>query len=458
MHNCFEYTRIRKNKNFPEKWKNEETLKKLELFLQSCWNQRSTFYNDGSYKGTQQFIDFDYKDCIKTQNYIGTIMFEGEQLNIFPKVFKLDETDYDTSDLVFDEFMRTLLIWIDYCDKSIFPFMPNKTNLTNCNSLKDLLITLYIRYVKETMEKQLFYQYEDVVETGSNIKGKINFNDYIINKYTTGNKHKFEYTYSSFIFDNKLNRIIKCVCNGLKNETNSLQNKKSLRYILTKLNEVTNENCSPYDCDEVVIDSMHRNYSTILSMSKMFLLNKSTDNNFGFSNSFCFLFPAEMLFEGFIAGFLKREINDYDEIKTQANDTYLAELLINNKSYGLYSNLREDILIKKNNEVFVFDTKYKELDSFEKIKHDKSKLGVSTEDLRQMAVYASKRKAKRLCLIYPLHRGEEIETDDVTLNIELSNDGTSIFPCDIKKVPFIFDKDIEKTKLELRELLMSSLK
>lgn len=115
-------------------------------------------------------------------------------------------------------------------------------------------------------------------------------------------------------------------------------------------------------------------------------------------------------------------------------------------------------MIKKNNEVFVFDTKYKELDSFEKIKHDKSKLGVSTEDLRQMAVYASKRKAKRLCLIYPLHRGEEIETDDVTLNIELSNDGTSVFPCDIKKVPFIFDGDIEKTKVELRELLMSSLK
>lgn len=458
MYNCFEHKILRKSSNeFPNKWKDEKTLKNLESFLQSCWNQRSTFYDDGSYKGIQQFIDFDINNGIKTQNYIGTIMFEGEQLNIFPKVFKLDESDYDASELKTKDMMRSLLIWIEYCDKSMFPFISSKSNLVESNSLKELLITLYIKYVKETVEKQLYFQYEDVIETGSNIKGKINFTDYIVNKYPTGNKHKFEYCYSNFEFDNKLNRIIKYVCNGLKKETESIQNKRFLHDILTKLDEVTIVNCSPYDCDQIHLDSMHQNYSTILSMSKMFLLNKSSNDEFGLSNSFCFLFPAEMLFEGFVAGFMKKELSDLN-IKTQANDTHLADLIINDMNYGKYSNLREDILIKKDGNIYIFDTKYKELDRFEKIKQDKNKLNISDADLKQMAIYAAKRNAKRLCLIYPLHREEELEKDIVHLDVDISENGTKIFPCDIKKIPFIFDDNFENNKEILKNILIDSIR
>ncbi|MBQ0035941.1 MAG: hypothetical protein KBT35_03375 [Firmicutes bacterium] len=458
MYNCFEHKILRKNSNeFPAKWKNEKTLKNLELFLQSCWNQRSAFYDDGSYKGVQQFIDFDYRDGIKTQNYIGTITFEGEQLNIFPKVFKLDESDYDASGLETKDMMKSLLIWIEYCEKSMFPFISNKSNLVESNSLKELLITLYIKYVKETIERQLYFQYEDITEVGTSIKGKINFNDYIINKFPLGDKHKFEYTYSSFEFDNKLNRIIKCVCNGLKKETDSVLNKKALRDILTRFNEVTNENCTPYDCDQVHLDSLHQNYSTILSMSKMFLLNKSSNDEFGLSNSFCFLFPAEMLFEGFVAGFMKKEFTGYANIRTQANDTHLAELVYNDENVGSISNLREDILIEKNGDIFIFDTKYKELDRFEKVKQDKNKLDVSDADLKQMAVYAAKRNAKRLCLIYPLHREEELEIDKVHLDIDISDDGSRIFPCDIKKIPFIYEEDTAKTEATIKQLLLDSI-
>ena len=105
-----------------------------------------------------------------------------------------------------------------------------------------------------------------------------NTRDYPKNKYPNGNRHIMEYTYSSFIFDNKLNRIIKCVCKGLKNITNITSNKDMIKRILTKLGSVADVNAKPYDCDDIYLDSLHANYTSILSMSKMFLLNKTSTN------------------------------------------------------------------------------------------------------------------------------------------------------------------------------------
>lgn len=226
----------------------------------------------------------------------------------------------------------------------MFPFISNKNDMIDAKNLKQLLITLYVKYLKETIERQLYFQYEEKIEVGSTIKGKINFKDYIQNKYSQGNKHQFEYTYSSFEFDNLLNRIIKCVCRNLENDPESGANKKELRNIIIRLSDVSDVNCLPYDCDQVHLDSMHKNYETILSMSKMFLLNKESSNDFGLTDSFCFLFPADMLFEGFVAGFMKEQFSNIANITSQANDTHLAELFIDGEDYGSYANLREDIL------------------------------------------------------------------------------------------------------------------
>lgn len=62
------------------------------------------------------------------QNYIGTIIFKGEQLNIFPKVFKADEDDTDTEDLRVDDLINNLVIWLGYCDRLNFLFVTMREN------------------------------------------------------------------------------------------------------------------------------------------------------------------------------------------------------------------------------------------------------------------------------------------------------------------------------------------
>lgn len=439
MINGFEFARIKKS-YLPESWQEEGVLSDLEMFLQDNWQQRSIFYTDGQIASKQQFVDFDVRDGIKLQNYIGTIVFKGEQLNIFPKIFKEDADDQDATELSLEELIDNLVYWLEYCDRLNFPFISMKGELNEAENLMELFITIYVNYVRAAIDRQRYYQYEDVIETGMYVKGKIDFGDYFTKKYPSGNRSVINYTYSNFVFDNSLNRIIKCTCIFLLGVTNQEANKATIRNILLRLGEVANINCNPYDCDKIHLSIMNSNYRIILSMSKMFLLNKVNTYNVGNTESFCFLFPAEVLFEGFISGFIKEVFSNEAKVKTQVSDQYLADLVVDNEMMGSVFRLQEDIVIEYEDAVLVLDTKYKEIERFEKVKTNR-KLSISDNDMKQMAVYAVRRGAKRLFLVYPLHRGEPLEKLSIRYDIHIKEEGKDVvIPLEILKVPFAINE------------------
>lgn len=452
MVNGFEFSKI-KTKKLPESWKQEGVLEELERFLQANWEQRSIFYSDGYVTSRQQFIDFDKCDGIKLQNYIGTIIYKGEQLNIFPKIFKEDEDDFDTDGLELEDLINNLVYWLTYCDKLNFPFVSMKNELSATENLMELFITIYVHYLKNAIDKQRFFRYEEITETGSYVKGKINFYDYATRKFPNGRMNELEYTYSNFVFDNQLNQIIKCTCIFLLNLTQQSGNKAIIRNVLMKLGDVYQRNCMPYECDEVHLSFLNSNYRIILSMSKMFLLNKVNSNSVGNAETFCFLFPAEVLFEGFIGGFIKETFKEKARVRTQTSDLYLAELFVDGKLIGNAFHLREDILVESGDDIFILDTKYKEIERFNKVKETK-KLNVSDSDMKQMAIYAAKRGPKKLYLIYPLHRNEEPETMEIRFDIHIGEEGNHIIiPLEILKVPFAFGDDEKFTKKLLKDML-----
>ena len=86
--------------------------------------------------------------------------------------------------------------------------------------------------------------------------------------------HKFNCSYAEFEFDNIVNRIIKYTCRGLVNSTTSAENKKIIRQVLIRMNEVSDVRCVPSDCDGIRLSKLNRQYTVLLSMSKMFLLSE----------------------------------------------------------------------------------------------------------------------------------------------------------------------------------------
>lgn len=453
MLNAFEFQKV-KTSRLPASWREEGALDELERFLQENWELRNAFYTDNELTKRQQFIDFDRKNGFKTKNYIGTIRFRGEQFNVFPKIFKEDEDDYDTSELKTADLMKDLVLWLEYCNKFNFPFVSLRGDMDETESFLELLITVYVRYVKNSVDRQLFFRYEDVEDEGGFVRGKIDFKDYVANKIPSGQAHRLRYTYSSFEFDNLLNQIIKHTCRLIYNITTQANNKRIIHDILMKLGDVSDRNCQPYDCDEVRLNSLQMNYNTILSMSKMFLLNKVSTDSMGISDSFCFLFPAELLFEGFIAGFIKESFGDMATVTAQSRKLYLTELVVDGKVIGNRFQLKEDIVVEYGDTIIVLDTKYKEIDRLNRITEDSKRLGIEDNDMRQMAIYANRRGAKKMFLLYPLYRGAEPDNTEVIFNIlDGPGDEAKKIPTQILQVPFSMCDDIDGMKRVLGSII-----
>ena len=108
MLNFYENTLI-KNSKLPDSWKSQTAQNELLEFLQSNWEQRGIFYDDGAVVSKQQFLDFTGQQAIKNKDYVGTIVFKGEQLNIFPKIFRESKEDNDTDELTLPFLMHNLV-------------------------------------------------------------------------------------------------------------------------------------------------------------------------------------------------------------------------------------------------------------------------------------------------------------------------------------------------------------
>ncbi len=452
--NCFEETAI-KNRKLPEPWKSQTALDELASFLQQNWEQRAALFTDGEVTSRQQYLGFTGQGGIRTNHYVGTIVFKGQQLNIFPKVFREEKDDHDVGELDLHHLMKNLVQWLQYCTRIDYPFISIKGQLEDSEDLKELFITLYLHYVKRTLEHGQFYQYVEKTEDLGVVKGCINFRDYICRKIPNGMGNYFRCSFSNFEFDNRVNRIMKYTCRSLINNTESAANKKLIRHILIQLSDVADVKCTPADCDGIRLSKLHRQYGVIMSMSKMFLLNQTTAYQIDHHQSFCFLFPTELLFEGFVGGFIQETLRSEAAVRLQASElTLINDVYYQGQSLGKAFTMRHDILVEHHQYgMFVLDTKYKQLSRFEGNPDVKKSVTeeVSQSDLYQIIEYAAHRDIERAYLLYPMYRYEEEEPTDVVLERK-STLGKKIL-VHIVRLPFVFEEDVQSLKNSLRHAI-----
>ena len=454
--NQYEETLI-KNHRLPSEWQSQEALDGLLAFLQQNWEQRTSLFDDGQTTTSQQYLQFTGQKGIRTQNYVGTIVYKGQKLNIFPKIFREDYYDEDTSELDLKYLMHNLVLWLEYCNKMDYPYINISAELGENDDLKELFITLFIKYLEAAFDRGMYYKYEEVVEDCKTIKGKPNIKDYLLSKYPNGIQDIFECEFSTFEIDNLFNRIIKYVCKSILNETSAI-NQKHLRRIIMKLNDVSDVRCVPSDCDKIRLNYLQRRYKVILSLSKMFLINKTTTYDLDKADSFCFLFPTEVLFEGFIGGFMQSVLSSEAVVKLQASEmSVFSKIIYKGKSYGKALRMKHDILVDhKEKGLFILDTKYKRLERFEDGLDitDLVEEEVKSSDVYQLLTYARRRGAKDVYLLYPLFRYEDVEPD---IPYGVSPDENEENPINVHfvRLPFVFEEDVEATKNKLRAVIES---
>lgn len=180
----------------------------------------------------------------------------------------------------------------------------------------------------------------------------------------------------------------------------------------------------------------------------MFLLNQTLTYEIDNQESFCFLFPTELLFEGFIGGFIKDVLKGEAKVNFQASGMTLVDSIeYAGQSFGKIFTMRHDVLVEhKNKGLFILDTKYKEISRFEGNKDLRQSINseISQSDFYQMISYAVKRGVSDVYLLYPLYRLEKNEPEfPIAETITASG---NIIRVHLVRIPFVFEDDIEKTK------------
>ena len=384
----------------------------LEGFLDEIWNSRekNTFYSEnGNDKiESQRFLQFIHKtNELKSNKYVGVIHYEGEKINLLPKIFYDGDKEYSENEI--NQIQNHILWWLSYCRKIKFPNY--QASLGSAKSdFFEVLIYLFSKYTRELLSSSIYQQYEEVNRELSFIKGRLNTNEYINQNLSTGKWHKLNCTYDAFVFDNEFNRIIKYVTTLLFNVTGNQDNKKNLREILFILDEVSDERATAEQCARISFNPMFGEFETVRDYCQLFLTNCVS---FDYKNDlklFAFLLPMEYVFEDFIFGFIDKELEEVTA-KAQRSDTYLDE--------GKTFNLKPDLWLKTEEKSLIADTKYKIVYSDEK----DPKKGISQNDLYQMLAYAVRFEVDEIILFYPntLKQAQEDNTE-LTIKDALAQD------------------------------------
>ena len=381
----------------------------LEEFLDDIWRKREkvSYYTDEDSEKIeiQQFLQFIHKSKeIKSNKYVGVIHFEGNKINLLPKIFFDNSRD---SDKDVHAMQNHILWWLSYCRKIKFPNYQTSLGSTKSDFF-EILIYLFAKYTNELLSNSVYQQYEEVSNELSFIKGRLNTNEYITENLSKGRWHKLNCTYDSFVFDNSFNRIIKYVTTMLYNATKSLDNKRNLREILFILDEVSDVKVSANDCLSIQFNPLFGEFETVRDYCYLFLNNSISLDYKNDLKLFAFLLPMEYVFEDFIFGFIEKEIENVKPL-SQIRTTYLDK----NESFLL----KPDLYLKIGEKNVIADTKYKII--YSDIKDSKN--GISQNDLYQMVAYGIRFKVDEIKLFYPdTIKGYQEEENEIIIKDELA--------------------------------------
>lgn len=431
-----------------DRWLKVENPSTLFISLKTIWRQRNfadlteELEENETDKNYQPFLRFSNNE-IRANNYVGFIQTANDLVEIYPKVFK------NCPDKPKNDMLKHIFFWFNYCRKWKFPFSQVQLDRFSIDEFPELIINLIANQFLETISNQPLTMYQSLEEAMLKPRGSINFKRYISNSLSNGNFQNIECDYEPFLFDNKVNRVIKYCTQLLINQTKFTENLHLLQEVMSTLHEVEDISINSYEVENIKLNSFFDEYNKVIDSCKLILNQQLYSSNAFDLSQWCLLFPMEYVFEDFIAGFLEQHFSKDWFVKYQKSDEYLA---INNTGRKVF-NMQHDIFLtsKHSGKKIIVDTKYK----LRPINYkDDPKRGVVQEDLYQMTSYAIRRGCSNVILLYP-NIADSLNEPDTFVIISGFNKDDKI-TVTATEIPFWTEGNFDSKTLESR--LYNSLK
>lgn len=209
---------------------------------------------------------------------------------------------------------------------------------------------------------------------------------------------KFLVAYDEFTADNPLNRIFCFTVHLLRRLTQDAGNRRRLDILRLWLDDVTLlPRVSPQDLAGVTFNRLNVPYRPVFNLACMFLAQEALQLQAGQTQAFTFLFDMNLLFERFVAGFLRRhqhQIKDELEgcdivVQGRGAPLWLAHTQMTG-GRNIFR-LKPDLLLRRadRSAALIVDTKYK------------THALINEADAYQMHAYATRYHCPDVLLLYP---------------------------------------------------------
>ena len=362
----------------------EPVFKELEEFIH-------TFAGDEEHADALEFLKISFRrnvgDVISANNYVGLIQMQnGYQIQVLPKIDFGSDPDNGNEETkrVFLKMLRSM----KDCPSNMF----NDANLKmDRMTLYEIFINMYLQEVRTLVKHGIKSTYVLREDNLNFFKGKLVVNEQI--KQNASHGERFYVRYDEYLVDRAENRLVKATLLRLQSITQSSENQKEIRQLLTAFEMVRPSIYYQKDFSKVVIDRNTKDYDMLMRWSRVFLLNKSFTTFSGGHNARALLFPMEKVFESYVVQQLKKVLHDLNwEVSAQDKGYYLFD---SPRQFAL----RPDIVITRDDgSQIILDTKWESL-------VDKPRLnyGISQADMYQMYAYSKKYETPEIWLLYPIN-------------------------------------------------------
>ncbi|WP_445457697.1 McrC family protein [Flavobacterium sp. HNIBRBA15423] len=306
---------------------------------------------------------------IKFKQFVGVIQVNGLTIEILPKIDN-DGKEKSVWHTALIEMLRvTRKLKVQKVDEAHV----KKQQI----HLLDIYFEWFLNEVQLLLHQGLIKQYYKETGNVKALKGKLEFAGHIAKNLV--HKERFYTTHQVYDKNHLVHQILAqaldIVCN---------LSKGNYLYSKCKTIQLDFPEVKPIKANESTFSKIPKNrktapYETALAIARLIILNYAPNVQSGNEKMLALLFDMNSLWEEYILVRLKQVNNDLSILGQTKKEFW----------NGVY--IKPDIVIKKSNETFIIDTKWKNIGNS----------NPSTQDLRQMFVYNDYWNSKKAMLLYP---------------------------------------------------------
>jgi 5-methylcytosine-specific restriction enzyme subunit McrC len=320
------------------------------------------------------------RNQISTGQYVGVLASADARLEILPKIEGLGE----------GETRRVLMHMIGTAwDVPLWDGELTGHDYQN-SDLLELLIRLFAQRLQIQLRPGLSRAYCRHEDDLSRLRGKMDVTRQFTKLATS--PQKLACRYDEFTADTSLNRLLLCAVILLRRKSVRAGAQRLLNEIAAHFSDVQMVSASEALAGKFMLDRVNQRWKILATLARPFLLSEYQTAHGGNREGIALLFDMNVLFESYVAALARKACLPLGyEVRTQGPHDYLTC----NKVFQT----TPDVHVKRGNDVFVLDTKWKKLDS------GKPNDGVEQKDAYQMHAYAHVYKTRATILLYPHHSG-----------------------------------------------------